>query len=203
MSNSATWKILLRRALSISVVIGAVMAAYFGGYYFAASTKPSSGPASIAALGKQPERLSNSATSAWDLPSFSLPDLDDQLHSLVEWKGKVIMLNFWATWCPPCQDEIPDFISYQNDYGAKGLQIVGVGIDEKHKLNNFVRRIGINYPVLVANGTVSDKVMADWGNNVNMLPYTVIIDRDGLIIYIQRGQFGDEEFEEIVLPLLG
>jgi peroxiredoxin len=205
MSDTLTGNRVLQRILSIIVVLGSVVAAYLGGYYFAASSKSSSssiGTINVKEKLAKSAQFNSSVTNAWDIPGFSLPDLDDQLHSLADWKGKVIMLNFWATWCPPCQYEIPEFMRYQKDYGSKGLQIIGIGIDEKRKLSNFVRTFGINYPVLVASEAASGKVLSEWGNRQQILPYTVIIDRDGHIIYIQRGQFGDEEFQEFVLPLL-
>ena len=145
-----------------------------------------------------PERTNN----AWEMTPFQLRDLQGDLHSLSDWKGKVIMMNFWASWCSPCQYEIPEFVHYQQQYGAKGLQIIGIGVDEKRKLANVARSLAINYPVLVLEPSVSRQLMSKWGNDTGIIPYTVVIARDGRIKYIHRGQMGQEEFDTYVRPLL-
>lgn len=140
--------------------------------------------------------------NAWDLPAFQLPGLDGQSHSLSDWKGKVILLNFWASWCAPCQAEIKDFVRYQDQYGERGLQIVSLGLDEARKLGNVQRTLGINYPVLVADPVNDAGILDDWGNAKQIVPYTVVIGRDGRLNYIHRGQLDDNSFREFVLPLL-
>jgi thiol-disulfide isomerase/thioredoxin len=141
-------------------------------------------------------------TNAWELPPLILHDLDGKSHNLYEWHGKVIMLNFWATWCGPCQIEIPDFIDYQARYADKGLQIIGVGLDEKRKLRNFVRTVGINYPILQADPEIQFSLLRHWGNTFAVLPFTVIIGRDGHLVFMQQGIFSREAFTRIVEPLL-
>jgi len=141
-------------------------------------------------------------TNAWEVSPLVLPDLSDLSHNLNEWRGKVIILNFWATWCGPCQIEIPHLIRYQDQYAAKGLQIIGVGLDEMKKLRNFVRTVGINYPILRADPENYYPLLNQWGNPFGTLPYTVVIDRQGKFVLMQQGIFSDEAFTEIVLPLL-
>ncbi len=198
--------------LSLIGGAGVIVAAYFAGFHISgmATADNQAAPSSVikpmaksAALRTSTTTLPSQTSSAWELPPFSLTGLDGEVHSLNDWKGKVIMLNFWATWCPPCQYEIPEFIRYQQQYGDKGLQIIGIGIDQARKLKNFVRTMEINYPVLVADEVASGKIMQDWGNSEQILPYTVIIDQDGRIHYIHRGEFSDNEFAEFVQPLLG
>jgi thiol-disulfide isomerase/thioredoxin len=145
-----------------------------------------------------PERTNN----AWEMAPFQLRDLEGNLRTLADWKGRVIMMNFWASWCAPCQYEIPEFVHYQKDYGEKGLQIVGIGVDARRKLANVARSLEINYPVLVLEPSVSRGLMAKWGNDTGIIPYTVVIARDGRISYIHRGQMGQEEFDTYVKPLL-
>lgn len=140
--------------------------------------------------------------NAWELKPFSLKGLDGEQHSLRDWDGRVILLNFWATWCAPCQYEIRDFVQYQERYGERGLQIIGLGLDEEQPLRNVHRTLGINYPVLIGGTSTSDALLADWGNASRIVPYTVVIARDGRIAYIHRGQMDDETFNEFVLPLL-
>ena len=145
-----------------------------------------------------PERTNN----AWEMAPFHLEDLDGVKHSLEDWKGKVIMMNFWASWCSPCQYEIPEFVHYQKTYADRNLQLVGIGVDEKRKLANVARSLGINYPVLVLNPMDSRQLMRKWGNDTGIIPYTVVIARDGRIKYIHRGQMDQEAFDTNVLPLL-
>ncbi len=128
--------------------------------------------------------------------------LDGNRHSLEEWRGKVIVLNFWATWCSPCLYEIPDFVAYQEKYRIRGLQIIGVGLDEEKKLRNVQRTFGINYPILFADPKNDSRLMAFWGNGSGVVPYSVVIDRDGRIAYTHLGQMSADTFNESVLPLL-
>jgi thiol-disulfide isomerase/thioredoxin len=141
-------------------------------------------------------------SNAWELPPLMLNDLKGQQHNLYDWHGKVIMLNFWATWCGPCQIEIPDFIAYQKDYAKKGLQIVGIGLDETRKLRNYVRTVGINYPVLQADPESQYSLLKQWGNSFGVLPFTVIIGKEGHLVYMQQGIFKKEAFDTYVKPLL-
>lgn len=141
-------------------------------------------------------------SSAWQLPSLILNDLEGQPHDLYEWQGKVIMLNFWATWCRPCLLEIPDFIAYQHQYADKGLQIIGVGLDEVKKLRNFVRTTGINYPILQADRELQYSLLNQWGNPFGVVPYTVVIDRVGKFIFMKQGIIDKKTFDTVIKPLL-
>ena len=141
--------------------------------------------------------------NAWELQPIRLPDLDGTQRALADWSGKVLMLNFWASWCAPCQYEIPEFVAYQDEYATQGLQIVGVGLDEARRLKNVARTLGINYPVMVIEEQAGASLMRQWGNDKGIVPYTVIIDRDGHIRYIHRGRMDKYAFEEYVKPLLG
>jgi peroxiredoxin len=140
--------------------------------------------------------------NVWTQGAFSLRGLDGVMHSLADWKGKVIMLNFWATWCAPCQAEIADFIALQEEYQADGLQIIGLGLDEEKKLRNVQRTLEINYPILIADPERNSKLMGQWGNSNGIVPYTVVIDRDGRIRYIHHGPLHRDTFDENIRPLL-
>ncbi len=141
-------------------------------------------------------------SNAWELPPLILKDLDGKQHNLYDWHGRVIMLNFWATWCGPCQVEIPDFIEYQKQYADQGLQIIGIGLDEVRKLRNFVRTVGINYPILQADPELQYSLLNQWGNPFGVLPFTVIIAKDGQLVYMQQGIFNKQAFDKFVKPLL-
>lgn len=155
-------------------------------------------PSLFAESSKKNKPISN----AWSLPPLILKNLKGQEHNLSDWKGHVIMLNFWATWCGPCQIEIPDFINYQKRYANKKFQIIGVGLDEVHKLRNYVRTVGINYPILHADPELQYSLLKQWGNSFGVLPFTVIIGKEGRLIFMQQGVFRQETFNRIVKPLL-
>jgi len=115
-------------------------------------------------------------------PEFSLKDLQGNALSLASYKGKVLVLNFWATWCPPCRREIPDFIEAYKELKDKGLEILGVSVDElsEDALRDWTQKAGMNYPVALATA----KIVADYRPG-EYIPATIVIDRRGSIRYRQ------------------
>jgi len=134
-------------------------------------------------------------------PAFVLPDLQGAPRDVKVWDGKVLVLNFWATWCPPCRDEIPGFIELQTNYGDRGLQIVGVAIDELRATTEYAMTMGINYPLLVGDSDAIE-VAKSYGNHIGALPYTVVIDRSGRIAFVKHGELSKEEAEKAIRALL-
>ncbi len=147
-------------------------------------------------------RLPEKTNNVWDMKPFTLKDTGGKERTLSDWKGKVIMLNFWASWCAPCQFEIPRFVRYQKQFADKGLQIVGIGLDEATKLKNVERSLEMNYPTMVIDQAEGGALLEKFGNDQRIVPYTIVIDKDGTIKYIHRGGLEDEDFAEFVLPLL-
>ena len=136
-----------------------------------------------------------------DMIDFSLPDIQGVAHNIHEWQGRVIVLNFWATWCPPCLKETPLFVELQEKYGEKGLQFVGIAIDDLEKVIDFTNTYGVNYPTLIgAEDAVS--IAKQYGNRFGALPYTVVINRKGKISFIQSGEFKQEMVEKTINTLL-
>jgi len=134
--------------------------------------------------------------------TLDLQDPEGQRHTLHDWHGKVILLNFWASWCGPCQAEVPDLVRYQREYAGQGLQVIGVGLDELSRIRNFIRTFGITYPVLVSDPSRGHELLPRWGDPRQILPFTVVIGRDGHIHFMQVGPLGEEAFADYVLPLL-
>jgi len=134
--------------------------------------------------------------------NFTLKDVNGKDFNLAAQKGKVILLDFWATWCPPCKVEIPWFNEFQSKYGPQGLAVVGVSVDDPlSKLKPFVDSYHINYPVLIGDGRndiKSPKAYAvEWG-----LPKTFVIGRDGRICKVHIGMSVKEKFELQIKSLL-
>jgi len=136
------------------------------------------------------------------LPDDSYRGLDGKTHSLREWRGKVVVLNFWASWCAPCLYEVKDLVRYQRKYARRGLQIIGLGLDDERKLKNVKRTLEINYPVLLVDTKGSRKLLAGWGDRRGMIPFSVIFGRDGRLAGAHFGVIDDEVFSETILPLL-
>jgi len=154
---------------------------------------------------KQPEQVASQATgqgiSAEPVFAASFKDLDDKPQPIKQWRGKVMVLNFWAPWCPPCREEMPDFIKLQDKHRERGLVFIGIALDEKIKVQAFVDEMGVNYPILLGEMDAVD-LARKIGNRLGGLPFTVIIDRNGKIVASEVGGLTMARMEKIVLPLL-
>jgi cytochrome c biogenesis protein CcmG/thiol:disulfide interchange protein DsbE len=132
-------------------------------------------------------------------PNWSLKDLDGKTVKLSDFKGQVLILNFWATWCPPCVAEIPDFIEVEKEYHGKGVAVVGISIDsiQPSEVAAFAKKRGINYPVLMS----TDEVAAAYGAD-QAVPITVVIKPDGTIADKQQGMVSKSYLENQIAKLL-
>jgi len=131
---------------------------------------------------------------------FTLKDVQNKDVKLASFKGKVLVIDFWATWCGPCKLEIPGFVDLQNRYGAKGLQFVGISVDDKlEQLKPYVDEYKMNYPVLQGLGhdDMQDALGPIWG-----IPTTIVIGRDGKICKKHTGMASKDKFEQEIKSLL-
>jgi thiol-disulfide isomerase/thioredoxin len=135
------------------------------------------------------------------LPDITLPDLKGTQRKLSEWQDKVLVLNFWATWCSPCRKEIPEFIKLQTEFGPKGLQFIGIAVEESEPVKEYSDSVGINYPTLIGQVT-GINLSIPLGNMISTVPFTVIFDQQGNIVHRQLGELSREKILEIVTPLL-
>ena len=129
-----------------------------------------------------------------------LPDLNGRKQALESWRGRVLVLNFWATWCAPCREEIPEFVRMQERYGPQGLQFVGIAIDVPDQVSAFAREFGINYPLLVG-GLETLALMREAGNRAGVLPYTLVLDRQGNVVSRHPGGLNEAKLGAIIKPL--
>jgi len=132
-------------------------------------------------------------------PAWKLTDVNGKLVNSEEFKGKVVVVDFWATWCPPCREEIPGYIQLVKKYGKDGLVIVGVSVDEGGPavVKSYMTKAGVNYPMVMANSEVA----AAFGG-VEVLPTTFLIDRNGQIRDRKEGSEATAEYEKKILAVL-
>ena len=125
-------------------------------------------------------------------PDFTLRDLSGNPVDLSSFRGKGVVLNFWATWCAPCRREIPWFIQLQKEYGPRGLQVIGISMDDggSKAVEQFARKMGIDYPILFDDGHASSLYGA-----AEILPTTYYISRNGTVLAFVRGVIGKDEVE--------
>lgn len=130
-------------------------------------------------------------------PDFSLTDLDGKTVRLSDFSGKVVVLDFFASWCPPCREEVPDFISLQKVYGNQGFSMLGVSLVSLQESKDFARKAGINYPVVVDDG----KASASYGP-IRSIPTTFVIAKDGKVAKKYIGYRPKDVFENDIKELL-
>lgn len=143
-----------------------------------------------------------SESGAAELLSARYPDVTGKPRQLLEWRGKVIVCNFWATWCLPCREEVPLLVATRARYAPKGVEVVGIGIDNGDKIRQFVKDFGVDYPVLIADASSMD-LMRKLGNQAGALPYTVVVDPRGAISYRRLGILRATDLQSVLERMLG
>ena len=135
---------------------------------------------------------SKGSEALWAATAFGL---DDQPVALVKYRNQPLVVNFWARWCPPCRDEIPDFILAQQQFKSQGVELVGIGIeDQAAPVADFVRQYGITYPVLLAKDQ-GVPLMTALGNHQGALPFTIVMDRQGYVVARKVGRMSKSEMD--------
>ena len=189
----------MRKQIIIMAAV-AVMAAS-GGYFMAMMLSPESGqqdysPVAEARAVNQLEDLLGRRR-----PDFELGDMNGATVSAADFDGKIMLLNFWATWCKPCIEEVPMLTRLQNDYAGRGVQVVGIALDDARKVREFASGLAINYPILVGS---TETILAGrrYGNRSGMLPYSVLVDAEGIVRWAYLGALDKEELEAQIRSLL-
>lgn len=178
---------MLQRA-HLWIVLAALAAAGAGmlaGHWF----KPQRGGAAYTEVGRQ--RV-----------DFARPDLAGSLRHISEWDGKLVVLNFWASWCAPCRSEMPLLSTLAERESARGLAVIGVAVDEVEATRGFLVDHPVKYPILVDPPARARDLSSTYGNVRRVLPYTVLIGRDGRILAQQFGEFDANELDAWIKPYL-
>jgi thiol-disulfide isomerase/thioredoxin len=132
-----------------------------------------------------------------ELHAARFSDLAGAPRRLAEWTGLVTLCNFWATWCAPCREEIPILVSIHGEYASKGVQIVGIGLDSRANVVEFVKSLGMSYPVLLG-GPDSVELLRRLGNQAGALPYSLVLDRRGGIVRTRLGEMKRPDVQELL-----
>lgn len=163
---------------SIALAAAAVAAAIIGAMSYQWLTNPSARTSSVSTL-----------------PEFSLNDMHGQTRHANEWQGKTRLINFWATWCPPCRKEIPLLMQAQKEHASAGLQVIGIALEQPEPVLKYATEIQLNYPSLVGSANVIE-LGNQLGNRIGALPYSVLVNPDGKIIERHMGELSAEQLAE-------
>lgn len=141
--------------------------------------------------------------SAEPVFAATLTDLQGKPVALAELKGKVTVLNFWATWCTPCRNEIPHLVEGYNHYASRGVLFLGAAVeDNAEAVATFAKAYNINYPLAMAGREQGIALLQALGNKIAGLPYTLVLDRQGKVVAVKRGVMTTERLRQILDPLL-
>jgi thiol-disulfide isomerase/thioredoxin len=177
------------------ILLSVALIGVTGGFFAAMVLAPNSGPDydRIQPQGEEP---------APDLigtrrPDFTLGSSDGRQVSAADFDGSVTLINFWATWCKPCREEMPMLSQFQRDQSENGLKVVGIALDDVQRARDFAADLNISYPILVGSTDVM-VVGRLYGNRAGLLPYSVLLDRDGIIRWAHLGELDEGELGEQV-----
>ncbi len=174
-----------------ALIMVLALAAGWGGLEFGRWTRSQSAP--------QTGTSNANAVQQLLVTSFKTPEGDAK--TLNAWQGKILVINFWATWCPPCREEMPEFSQAQDEYGPNGVQFVGIAVDQASNVVDFTKKTPVSYPLLVANPDITG-LMAQLGNPQQGLPFTIILGRDGKPLSAHLGRLSKEDLSKQLKPLL-
>ena len=184
-----TMKTVMLNALYVAVALAAVAVGYYLSTYFSPSA-----PANVPVLAATTH--SSNLVGSYR-PDFKLGDQSGEFVTPDDFSGKTLLINFWATWCGPCREEMPMLVDLQSQYGDAGLQVLGIALDEVEKVREFVQEFGISYPNLIGMTDVME-TNASYGNRSGALPYSVLVDADGIIRWQYSGALQHDELVGIL-----
>jgi len=190
------------RSTTIVLVVLGLIAAALGGVFFFDASMPSSTATASEDRPPAPTRLVSGSESALrdrPAPDFTRPQMNGDTFRLSNHRGRVVVINFWATWCPPCRMEIPGFVKLQKEYRGEGLTVVGVSMDDGgfSTVRPFADDMEINYPLVMDDGSVARQY-----GPVRALPSTFVVDPEGMIRHTRSGYLPEDQLRDWIEPLL-
>jgi peroxiredoxin len=135
-------------------------------------------------------------------PDYTLGSSEGARVSAADFDGNVVLVNFWATWCQPCREEMPMLAELHSEFRESGFEVVGIALDEVDQARSFAAELGIDYPILVGSTDVMT-VSALYGNRSGTLPYSVLLDREGIIRWAYLGELKEDELRQEISTLFG
>jgi thiol-disulfide isomerase/thioredoxin len=178
-------------ALILLVAIAGAVAGFLAGGWIRPLHSPPATRASAHAL-----QIGDTA------PDAKRPDLEGKPRSLAEWQGKLVLVNFWASWCAPCREEMPLLDATQKRLAGKGLQVIGIANDSAVATKDFLAKTPVAYPILVDDPDRGEDLSEIFGNARDVLPYTVLLGRDGRILARRAGNFSESALDAWLAPHL-
>lgn len=139
--------------------------------------------------------------AAQRLMRTTLSDPAGSLQPFAQWGGKVLVVNFWATWCAPCRQEIPALVQIQHKHAENGVQMVGIALDNAAKVQEFAKEMRVDYPLLIGDAATM-ALSKELGNRAEVLPFTVVLDRAAKVTYSHVGALTEAELSEVLRPLV-
>lgn len=183
------------RRIWAAIAAGGISSAIFG-YLVFKDSQPA-----ISLKGIPPVETSSLGSPATAIFRLNLPDATGKAQAMEQWRGKILVVNYWATWCPPCREEMPGFSRLQEQLGAKGVQFVGISIDTADKVSEFQKQTPVSYPLLIGDSGAIDSSVT-LGNSRQALPFTAVIDRQGMVAAIKLGRYAEADLERKLLQLI-
>lgn len=144
---------------------------------------------------------STAAQSTQAFYASTLPDASNMPQAFEQWRGKIVVVNFWATWCPPCREEMPELSQLHTQYRDQNVVVLGIASETVAQIEDFARTTPVSYPLLAGDMQAMD-LSASLGNDKSVLPYTVILDSNGNIAKSYFGRINKALLEQSILPLL-
>ncbi|WP_175963113.1 TlpA family protein disulfide reductase [Burkholderia pyrrocinia] len=177
---------MMKRMLALAVVAAAAVAGGItAGHWFRGNADDGVAVASPAAAGSPVDQL-------W---AAALTGVDGKPATLAAFKGQKVVVNFWASWCGPCVEEMPELVALSHQYKQKGIRFIGIGVDSEQNVKNFLQKVKVDYPVFVS-GYAGADLARNFGNTAGALPFTVVIDATGKIRETKLGQIQPSELKK-------
>ena len=174
------------------------LAALLAGFYLSATLIPETPDKNQSLSSVSP---ANSKLVGSQLPTYELLSNTGESVTNTDFAGNTVLINFWATWCLPCREEMPMLMELHEAFSERGFRVLGIALDDTQQVNRFIEEYGISYPILVGEADVM-ATSAAFGNMTGVLPYSVLVDKLGIIRWQYAGEISHDEISDLLKKLL-